>query len=51
MNNNAIRVSYAKASVVITTFSFIFITLLETMFVYRISRLEEAKKGKVSLGK
>ena len=48
INDSVIRVSYAKASdlFVIISFGFIFVALLETMLVYRLSLSEEATQAK-----
>ena len=48
INDSVTRVSYAKASdwFVIVSFGFVFIALLETMLVYRLSLSEDSKREK-----
>ena len=48
INDSVVHVSYAKASdwFVITSFTFIFVALLETMLVYRLALWEETKAKK-----
>jgi hypothetical protein len=52
INDSVVHVSYAKASdwFVITSFSFIFVALLETMLVYRLSMSEGTKAKKPKSG-